>query len=204
MNPTNDPGNPTAVPAGPRYNRGIIGLMGGQPNNSLITSLYGAWQKHKAQQQASQNQTDQQMQAGMDHNVAGPDATTQPGWSGQAASPPGMEDTTPQPALSPATQDSPPPEAMNDALDMASDSFARGQVVTSPVIARLGEHGPEAVIPLSSGPNDKTSTSMLTDQPIQSPKSLGGTARARYSHVGPPNSTARLKPLSADFPLKPN
>src|SRR3984957_19913028 len=135
----NAPQQPAAAMTGPRYNRGIIGLMGGQPGNSLVGSLYGAWQKHKAQQQQSQNQTDQQMQGGMDHDIAGPDATTQPGWSGDAASPPGMEDTAPQPALSPATQDQPPPSAMNDALDMASDSFARGQVVTSPVIARLGE-----------------------------------------------------------------
>jgi hypothetical protein len=178
--------------------------MGGQPNNTLLGSLYGAWQQHKAQQQQQQNQTDQQMQSGMDHDIAGPDATTQAGWSGDAAPPPGMEDTAPQPALSPATQDSPPPQAMDDALDLASDSFARGQIVTSPTIARLGESGPEAVVPLSGGPHDKVSGAMLTDQPIAAPHNLGGTARARFSHPGKAVATARYKPIAADLPLRPN
>ena len=91
---------------------------------------------------------------------------------------------------------------MNDSLDLASDAFAGGKMVTSPTVALLGEHGPEAVVPM--GPSDKVSGAMLTDQPIAAPKSLGGTARARYSHTGPPNALARTRPVRADLPLRPN
>ena len=41
------------------------------------------------------------------------------------------------------------------------DSMAKGQIVTHPTVARLGESGPEAVIPLSPTPGAKLSPDLL-------------------------------------------
>lgn len=157
----------------PRYNRGVLGRLGGSPGNTLLGSLYDAWQQHQ------QNKMDQQMTAGMDHQIA-------------------TEDN----GLSPNGQMS--PQAMGDTSDLVEDSFARGKIVTSPTVAMIGEKGPEAVVPLSVGPHDKTSGAMITDQPIKTPDTLGGTPRARYRHAGGPVGLSRTRPLSNDLPLKPN
>jgi hypothetical protein len=186
MNPTtNIPGGGSAGPAGPglgpvgpRYNRGIIGLMGGNPNNSKLSALYGMWQQH----QNNQQQFDNGMMSGMEHS-------------------PGTEVDS---ALSPQTQDQPSPQGIEDTIDLADDSFARGKIVTSPTVAMLGEKGPEAVVPLNNQPDNKVSGAMLTDQPIAQPHTLGGTARARYAHPVGAAASARSKPIRADLPLKPN
>jgi hypothetical protein len=170
---------------GPRYNRGIIGLMGGQPNNSLVGSLYGAWQQHK---------TDQQMNAGMDRDIATSDPASVIGGSSTSA--------TPDAGLSPETALQPSQQAMGDAVDLATDAFAHGKVVTSPTVALLAENGPEKVVPMSPGPTDKTMG--LTDEPIKIPSTLGGSARARYRHPLGPVALAHTKPISGDLPLKPN
>jgi hypothetical protein len=185
MNPTSNPNQP--VNAGPRYNKGIIGILGGQPNNSMVGTLYNAWQDHKM---------NQEMNAGMERNVATSDPS-------DPASVVGSSSSNPMP-MSPGTAMQPSPQSMSDAMDLASDSFAQGKMVTSPTIARLGEAGPEMVIPMSAGPHDKTMGAQLTDQPIATPKTLGGSARARYRHPTAAVALSNTRPISGDLPLKPN
>lgn len=171
MTPTNNPG--------PRYNRGVLGVLGGQPNNSILGAVYGAWQHHK------QNQQDQQMRDGMEMT-------------------PGDEPAAmPQPAPDlPESGGGSDGGGSSGLADLATDAFAGGKMVTSPTVALIAEHGPEAVVPM--GHSDKVSGAMLTDQPIAAPHTSGGTARARFSHPGRAGSSARYKPISADLPLRPN
>ncbi len=45
------------------------------------------------------------------------------------------------------------------------ESLAQGKIVTKPTVARLGESGPEAVIPLSPTPGAKLSPDLLAGGP---------------------------------------
>jgi hypothetical protein len=191
MTPTNNPYN-----TGPRYNRGVLGMLGGQPSNSLLGTLYGAWQQHRQNQQMNQS-----MNQGMDRNVATQDTTSGniPSSTASNSDWSGLND-----GMSPGTQDQPSAQSMSDTMDLASDSFARGGIATQPTVARIAEGGPEAVVPLSGGPHDKTSGAALTDQPLRVPTTPGGNIRSRYRHPGGPVASVRGKPLSGDLPLKPN
>lgn len=88
--------------------------------------------------------------------------------------------------------------------DEGAEPMAAGKIVTQPTTAILGESGPEAVLPLNSSPHNKTSAALL-DQPGNAlGTTMGSGVRTRYRHPTGPVAAGRMKPLSADLPLRPN
>jgi hypothetical protein len=74
------------------------------------------------------------------------------------------------------------------------EMLSQGALVTKPMIAKVGEAGPEAVIPLTDQPSARVSSDMLG-------QGLG--MRSRWRRPTGPNASARYKPESADIPLRP-
>jgi hypothetical protein len=72
--------------------------------------------------------------------------------------------------------------------------MAAGKIVTQPTNAVLGEKGPEAVVPLETQPGMKTGSGILGQ----------GNLRTRWSHPKGPVASARVKPITADIPVRPN
>ena len=178
MTPTVAPNGNTAGSGQGRYRGGIIGMLGGNPHQTLLGTLYQAYQKH---QQAKQ---DQQLNAGMERDVA---TTPGAGPAGSAGSP------GPQAPMQPAAQPPVPDDPSTD--DPGNDGaqpFAQGGVVTQPTRAILGENGPEAVVPLTDQPGAHVSTNML------------GAVHSRYRRPTGPNALKHQSPLKADIPLLPN
>jgi hypothetical protein len=134
MTPTVAPNGNTAGSGAGRYRGGIIGMMGGDPNQTLLETLYQAYQKHQ------QNNQDQQLNAGMDRNAVTSDPNQGAGPTGTAG---------------------PSAPVPNNPGNDGAEPFAKGGVVTQPTRAILGENGPEAVIPLTDQPGAHLSTNML-------------------------------------------
>jgi hypothetical protein len=85
-----------------------------------------------------------QQNPGAGQEIAGP------GWTGQPA-PPIQPPQPPQPGVPPS----------DDAGPMGYDNAARGVLVTKPIIARVGENGPEAIVPLNNNAGNKVRPDLL-------------------------------------------
>lgn len=73
------------------------------------------------------------------------------------------------------------------------DAFGGGKIVTTPTVAKLGDKGPEAVIPLTSQPGEKLSPGML-----------GGNPRTHWRRPSGPVGAKTMAPIRNDIPLRPN
>lgn len=88
----------------------------------------------------------------------------------------------PDPMPVPQTDVTAPPEAM-----------AGGKLVTKPTLAMVGEHGPEAVVPLTDQPGAKTT-----------PAILGGAPRTRWQRPSGPVASHHQAPIRGIIPIRPN
>ena len=75
-------------------------------------------------------------------------------------------------ALTPMPMAQPDMQTDDEQFGGEPDSLARGKIVTTPTIARLGDRGPEAVIPLNSHVGAHVRPDMLEGH-LQAPKVQG-------------------------------
>ena len=130
---------------------GQIGqAMAGQTGIGQSINRYRRLIQHHTQPQ--QGSTDGQLNAPGQGPMGTPEAMQDP--MGDAA---GSQDSqmsssyTPQPQM----------DTGDDSGPMGYDNAAKGILVTKPIIARVGESGPEAIVPLNNQPGNKVRPDLL-------------------------------------------
>ena len=101
---------------------------------------------------------------------AGQGGTGEPSQGPGGGSP--TPDSTPEEPVSTG-----PTAGLQDIGDVA-DSLAQGRIVTKPMIARIGEKGPEAVVPLTPRPGNRLQPDIL-EAHVSAPK-IPGIKYSRY------------------------
>jgi hypothetical protein len=166
---------------------------GSQPNpmmrRPLPAAILSGVQAYRAQQKAKADQ------------VGAPNMPTMPNAPNQYPGAPSDEDQ----GDGSAAMQAPQYDSMQS--DENPEPLAAGKMVTTPTTAILAEHGqPEMVLPMNSDPHNKTSGASLLDQPGNTlgAGSMSGGIRTRYRHPTGPVASGKMKPISADLPLRPN
>lgn len=106
----------------------------------------GMLEKSKLYQMANRYRQQQNSGAGQESTAAPPTAPWQP-----SMPPDPSQAMPPQPGM----------PQQDEAGPLGYDNAAKGVLVTQPTIARVGENGPEAIVPLNNNPGNKVRPDLL-------------------------------------------